>query len=119
MENAKRIVTVAVCGVLAGLLALAAPAVAQTCQAEIEKFCKEVRPGEGRVLNCLKENDAGLSDVCRAHVNAMLQYTACIDDAMRLCPGMQPGVDKGIACLRAHISDLSTECKRELHKIRP
>ena len=89
-----------------------------TCQAELEKFCKDVQTGEGRVIKCLKDHDADLAPACRAYVNSLSLYTACLDDAARLCPGMQPGVGRTEKCLRSHQTDLSSACKDELRKIR-
>lgn len=42
------------------------PASNGVCKAEREKFCKDVKPGEGRVKKCLTENLAKLSDGCKA-----------------------------------------------------
>jgi hypothetical protein len=36
------------------------------CAADVEKFCKGVKPGEGRVVGCLRKNEAQLSEACRA-----------------------------------------------------
>ena len=120
MSRISVVAVVAVAGVLFCVApGQAASGTAGTCQAELEKFCAGVQTGEGRVLKCLEEHDADLSAACRAHVNTMAQYQACLDDAVRLCPGIQPGVGKGLKCLRSHMTDLSTDCKRELQKIKP
>ena len=88
----------------------------ETCRPEMEKFCKDVAAGQGRVLKCLQEHDADLSAACRAYVNTAAQYMACLDDVMRLCPKTQPGGARGMKCLRTHQGELSDECKRELSK---
>ncbi len=49
-------------------LALAVPASAGKggpCAADAAKFCKDVKPGEGRVAACLKEHEAELSQACK------------------------------------------------------
>jgi hypothetical protein len=49
-------------------LALAIPASAEKggpCAADSAKFCKDVKPGEGRVAACLKEHEAELSQACK------------------------------------------------------
>ena len=50
-------------------LALAIPASAEKgkgpCAADAAKFCKDVKPGEGRVAACLKEHEAELSQACK------------------------------------------------------
>lgn len=49
-------------------LALALPAAAEkgkgACAADAAKFCKDVKPGEGRVAACLKEHEKELSKAC-------------------------------------------------------
>ncbi len=53
----------------AGLgLALALPAAAEKggpCAEDAAKFCKDVKPGEGRVAACLKEHEKELSQACK------------------------------------------------------
>lgn len=90
----------------------------ETCRAEMDKFCKDVQPGEGRLVKCLREHDADLSAKCRAYVNTAVQYMACLDDATRLCPRMEPAGGRVLQCLRTHQTDLSTECKNELRRMR-
>ena len=36
----------------------------QACTGDMEKFCKDVQPGEGRILKCLREHSQELSIVC-------------------------------------------------------
>jgi hypothetical protein len=38
----------------------------EACRGDVNKFCKDVRPGRGRILQCLKQNEAELSPECRA-----------------------------------------------------
>lgn len=35
------------------------------CGEDLEQFCKDVHPGEGRLMNCLEKNDAKISQKCR------------------------------------------------------
>ena len=37
----------------------------ETCQADIDKLCKGVEPGEGRVVKCLKGHAEELSPACK------------------------------------------------------
>ena len=107
-------------GMLLAALCGASPsrAVTEPCRPEMDKFCKDVTAGGGRVLKCLQEHDADLSDACRAHVNTASQFMACLDDVMRLCPRAQPGGAQAMKCLRANQGKLSDECKHELAKHR-
>ena len=40
------------------------------CRGDYNKFCKGTRPGGGRVLACLNQQRAALSDACRKVVDA-------------------------------------------------
>ena len=35
---------------------------------DVEQYCKEVKPGQGRIGKCLKQNDAKLSAGCIAAI---------------------------------------------------
>jgi len=61
---------IAVFALSAGLgLACSLPASAEKgkgpCAVDAAKFCKDVKPGEGRVKACLKEHEKELSEACR------------------------------------------------------
>jgi hypothetical protein len=38
------------------------------CKADIEKFCKDIKPDGGRLWACLKNNTDQLSKECKDHV---------------------------------------------------
>ncbi|TPW20711.1 MAG: hypothetical protein FD126_1411 [Elusimicrobia bacterium] len=38
----------------------------EACLADKERLCKDVKPGEGRIMECLKAHEAELSEACRA-----------------------------------------------------
>jgi hypothetical protein len=102
------------------VLSVAGPAAAQdACRAEADKFCKDMKPGEGKLLKCLQGHEAEVSDACRARLNTINQFMACVEDIMHFCPGEVPVGGEAIKCLRLHDTDLSTACKNELRKIRP
>ncbi len=113
----RRMIAVSL-GVLLGAVCGASLSFAkgEPCRVEMDKFCKDVAAGEGRVLKCLQAHNQDLSDACKAYVNTAAQYVACVDDVMRLCPNTQPGGARGMKCLRTHQGELSDECKRELSK---
>ena len=38
------------------------------CQADAKKLCKDVKPGEGRVIECLQQHKSELSSACAARI---------------------------------------------------
>lgn len=42
--------------------------VAESCETEIETLCSDVKAGEGRILQCLEENDAQIGETCRKSI---------------------------------------------------
>lgn len=43
-----------------------AEAAIAACKPDVEKFCQDVTPGHGRVMVCLRQHEAELSDACKA-----------------------------------------------------
>jgi len=41
----------------------------KACKPDVEKFCKDVLHGKGRIIHCLKINEAQLSSPCRELMN--------------------------------------------------
>jgi len=39
------------------------------CKPDAEKFCKGIRPGQGRILACLKSHQSELAPACAAEFN--------------------------------------------------
>jgi hypothetical protein len=44
--------------------------IAQACKPDAEKFCADVQPGGGRIVQCLKQHQTELSSECTAAVSA-------------------------------------------------
>ncbi len=85
------------------------------CKADIEKFCATVEKGEGRIVKCLKENEASLSESCLAKRNEMKEKhkefrKSCKDDRKKLCSTVKPGKGAIISCLREKSAELSPTC---------
>jgi hypothetical protein len=41
-------------------------AVRAACQADVQKLCPNIQPGDGRIKHCMRENRASVSDQCKA-----------------------------------------------------
>jgi len=101
----------------------AAPLMAQdeACKADIEKLCKDVQPGEGGIMQCLKEHQAELSAPCKAAGEKMragkeAMKEACKADFDTLCKGVEPGEGRLIKCLKENEAKLSETCKSVMAK---
>ncbi len=101
----------------------AEPAEQRPCMEELEKFCKEVQPGEGRIIKCLQEHDRELSAVCRDKVQSILKRVdeakqACGQDIGKYCADVKPGGGRLIECLSPHFDDLVPACREKLGPIK-
>ena len=91
------------------------------CAPDIAKFCKGIQPGDGKLAQCLKQNQAALSPACKMHIlkteEALKEVDqACEDDIHHYCAGVQPGGGRIKECLANHKSQLSFKCKRTIVK---
>ena len=91
------------------------------CAADISKFCKDVKPGGGRILDCLSKNEKDLSPACRKKQQTEMMkvkeaHKACADDIDKFCKDVKPGGGMIMKCLKGHEAGLSTECKGEMAK---
>lgn len=85
------------------------------CAADAQKLCKGIEPGNGGgILQCLKEQEANLSDGCKARLQTSV-HEPCAEDAAKLCKDVEPGHKlQMVHCLREHETDLSDACKQRL-----
>jgi len=104
------------------LLCPAGPAQAQeqgargACKADVEKLCKDVKPGEGGIAKCLKHHEADVSPGCKqamAHMRDTMQAVkeACRDDAKQYCQGVKRGHGRILKCLKDNEANLSEGCR--------
>ncbi len=100
--------------------------VTEGCKKELNSFCKEVTPGEGRVLACLYSHLDKLSGKCKfaiddaatkieRKINA-ITYAAskCDDDMEKFCVSIIPGEGRILDCLEKHSRDVSERCKNAI-----
>lgn len=86
------------------------------CRADVEKLCKGIQPGGGRIAMCLKQHASEVSPGCReAIAGAKKQIEdfaeVCKPDAEKLCKGVQPGQGRIMRCLAEHKDQLSAGCR--------
>lgn len=100
--------------------------VQEGCKTELETYCTDVTPGEGRVLSCLYARNDKLSGRCEhalyeaavrlERAVAALTYVAkeCDDDADKFCAKVEAGEGRIIDCLVGKSAELAPTCKTAL-----
>ena len=117
----------AVCAVIAALFLVTAVALTQDeqvmpapgkgpCRSDVEKFCKGIKPGGGRIWACLKSHEAEISQPCKDQMAKGREkmkgfINACKEDRQKFCKDVRPGEGRIIACLKNHEPELSETCK--------
>ena len=78
----------------------------QACQNDMQQFCNDITPGEGRMMACLKSHEDKLSTGCKQEWQSlksrwhesMMNNKACMPDIQKFCT--TPETSKDIkACL--------------------
>jgi hypothetical protein len=42
--------------------------IGDACQNDVQQFCKDIKPGGGRLAQCLKQHESELSSTCKAEL---------------------------------------------------
>jgi len=126
--------SVILCAVMITCFVLATPGLAQdqdqtlmpkggkgACKADIEKFCKDIKPGGGRIWVCLKSNGDRLSQECANHIAMAREKSrefrqACKGDAEKFWKGIAVGKGRIVSCLKSHEAELSDACAAVFQK---
>jgi hypothetical protein len=100
--------------------------VSKGCDKELTTYCKDVTPGEGRVLACLYAHSDKLSGQCEyalydasaqleRALNA-LSYAAneCREDLTKFCSDIKPGGGRLLQCSDKNDAKVSKRCKQAL-----
>jgi hypothetical protein len=103
--------------------------VADGCKKEIDTYCKEVTPGEGRVLACLFAYQDRLSSRCEyalydaaaqlERAIASLTYLAneCKDDLKAYCSDIKSGEGRLLNCIDKNMEKVSSRCKQAIKDV--
>ena len=103
--------------------------VANGCKTEITTYCKDVKPGEGRVLACLFAYQDKLSGKCEyalydaaarlERAVAALTYVAkeCEADLAANCAGVKAGEGRLLQCLEKNEAKVSQRCKGAIKEV--
>jgi len=105
--------TIALGGLCVAMLWASAPVsasertLAQACRTDARKFCTGLRPGEGRIVTCLRENTRQLSAACQFQLN---KIDTCAAEMLQLCADIPDEGDKK-QCLKDRRTKLSAGCQ--------
>jgi hypothetical protein len=130
----KSIFSMAICltllfAVSAGAQQSLVETVANGCKAEIEAYCKDVTPGEGRVLACLYARSDKLSGKCEyalydaaaqlERAVAALSYVVneCADDLNKFCRNVPAGEGRLLECIEKNDPKVSSRCKEAIKQV--
>jgi hypothetical protein len=103
--------------------------VANGCKSEITTYCKDVKPGEGRILACLYAYEDKLSGKCEyalydaaarlERAVAALTYVAkeCEADIVANCSGVKAGEGRVLQCLEKNEVKVSARCKGAIKEV--
>ena len=112
-------------GLLCGMLPSSARAQDLPCTEEIRTFCADVQPGGGRILQCLKANEAKLPPACVRRIDDLRAAfsgpvgAACRDDWAALCYHPKASTDRQamLQCLQANRANVSAVCQKALQSM--
>jgi len=103
--------------------------VANGCKEELQKYCKDVTPGEGRVLACLYAHGDKLSGRCEyalydaasqlERAVAALSYVVneCSSDLKQYCANVPAGQGRLLECLQKNDPKVSKRCKQAVKDV--
>jgi hypothetical protein len=103
--------------------------VANGCKTELEKYCNQVTPGQGRVLACLYAYGDKLSSKCEyalydaavqlERAVAALSYVAneCDADLEKFCASIAPGEGRLLECIEKNDKQVSDRCKKAIKDV--
>ena len=126
-----RILAAVTATLLLALAATHAPAqgMLERCEADIETYCADVEPGDGRVVSCLYAHSATISDECHAATDETARLLerffdrvadvseACSAELQEHCADVTVGGGRKFQCLRDLGPELSAGCSGMLESM--
>ena len=93
------------------------------CEKDMAKFCKNIEPGEGRILQCLRLFEEELTPPCKEHLAQIEKaveevQSACADDYALFCSSLLPGQGRIAECLEKNQEILTPKCKKNLATVK-
>ncbi len=103
--------------------------VLESCEVEMETFCSQVTPGQGRLLHCAAAHEDKLSGRCNyalfqaasaiEQIAAAIAHVAeqCMTDAQTLCSDVKEGDGRILMCLDEQADGVSDTCKQAISDV--
>lgn len=115
MKSLLKVTMSACCLVMLSTVAVKA----NSCDADVQRFCSDVQPGHGTLSQCLQQHASELSYGCREWLGKMDKVlrrigNACGDAARQYCRDVKPGYGAVKNCLMANFDKLPNECQTAL-----
>jgi hypothetical protein len=118
----------AVVAIFAGSNALAQDALIEhlvnACESDIENYCSQVTPGNGRMLHCMAAHEDKISGQCEyafyqaatllEQLSVAINYIAqeCRTEIETHCSDIKLGEGRILACLAKHDEEVGESCKK-------
>jgi len=96
----------------------------KACETDIQSYCSQVTPGEGRMLHCMAAHEDKISGRCQyafyeaaTILEQIAQATAyiasqCATDIETHCRGVAMGEGRILACLNENKAEVSDACNQ-------
>ena len=94
------------------------------CESDIENYCSQVTPGNGRMLHCMAAHEDKISGQCEyafyqaatllEQLSVAINYVAqeCKTEIQTLCSDIVVGEGRILACLDEHPEEVGEACKK-------
>ncbi len=96
----------------------------KACESDIQSYCSQVTPGEGRMLHCMAAHEDKISGQCQyafyqaatvlEQLATAVAYVAsqCETDIETHCSGVAMGEGRILACLNENKAEVSDACNQ-------
>jgi len=124
----KMIWATAVIAIFAGHNALAQDSLIEhlinACESDIQNYCSQVTPGNGRMLHCMAAHEDKISGQCEyafyqaatllEQLSIAVNYLAqeCQTEIQTLCNDVAVGEGRILACLAEHDEEVGDGCRK-------
>ncbi|NJL07852.1 MAG: hypothetical protein HC900_05985 [Methylacidiphilales bacterium] len=112
-------------------LAAAVSKIQAACRSDVDKYCSQVTPGEGRLILCMQAHEDKVSGACdyavyeasrnlqRALDNIEVAADICWDDIVQHCSDVAAGGGRIAQCLASKKGVVTKACRGALDQIHP